>query len=333
MTDVLITVDTELSESRHRRGMSLEANIAASIHGDVAHGRFGIGWQMDQLEAHGLRGVFFVDPLSALVVGESFLADVVGPIIARGHEVQLHIHTEWLSLAGASRAPRRTGQLIRDFSEDDQADLIRQAGRLLENAGAPPPVAFRAGNYAASDETLAALAREGIHWDSSFNAHYLDWACRIALSPEINAPVRHAGVIEVPISGLNDQPGSFRPAQVCALSRWEMAAALNHAVDIGQPTFVIVTHSFEMLSRDRQRPNRTVIARFKHLCRHVASHPGLRSVGFRDLDPAAIDSMPAAVPFLRSNRWRTAQRRWAQAAAMLLYESVGSYADLLSDGP
>jgi hypothetical protein len=320
MTDVLITVDTELSVSRHRRGASLAANIAASIDGAVAEGRFGIGWQMDRLEAHGLCGVFFVDPLPALVVGDGFLAAIVGPIVARGHEVQLHIHTEWLALADGSPRPIGSGQHIRDYAPADQAALIRQAGKLIEDAGAPAPIAFRAGNYGGSDETLAALAGEGILWDSSFNANYLGGACRIGLPPMINTPVRHGGLIEVPVSGLNDRPGGFRPAQVCAMSQWEMSAALDHAVAIGQPTFVIVSHSFEMLSRDRKRPNRMVMARFEHLCRHVATHGGLRSAGFRDLHPAAVDNTPKVVPLLAANRWRTLQRHCAQAAATLLYE-------------
>jgi hypothetical protein len=320
MTDVLITIDTELSVSRHRRGMSVEENVAASIHGDVAEGRFGIGWQMGRLEAHGLRGVFFVDPMPARVVGAGFLGDVVGPIVARGHEVQLHIHSEWLALAKESPKPNGTGQFIRDFSEDDQAAIIGEAAELLVRAGALRPIAFRAGNYAASDETLSALAREGILWDSSFNAHYLGGACRIGLPANSNAPVRHRGLIELPVSGLNDRPGRFRAAQVCAMSKWEMSAALDHAAAVGQPSFVVVSHSFEMLSRDRKRPNRMVMARFEHLCRHVAGHGGLRSVGFRDLDPSAVDGMPRVMPLLGANRWRTLQRHCAQAAATLLYE-------------
>ncbi len=320
MTDVLITIDTELSVSRHRRGASLKENIAASIHGQVSEGRFGIGWQMERLEAHGLRGVFFVDPMPARVVGEGFLGDIIGPIVARGHEVQLHIHSEWLGLAAGSPRPSGTGQFIRDFSGTDQVAIIREAVAYLVAAGAPRPIAFRAGNYAASDETLSALAREGIVWDSSFNADYLGDACRISLPAHSNAPVRHEGLIELPVSGLNDRPGSFRPAQVCALSQWEMSAALDHAAAVRQPTFVIVSHSFEMLSRDRRRANRMVIARFEHLCRHIATHDGLRSSGFCDLDPRAVDVVPVAVPLLAANRWRTWQRHCAQAAAMLLYE-------------
>jgi hypothetical protein len=109
-----------------------------------------------------------------------------------------------------------------------------------------------------------------------------------------------------------------------------MCTALDHAARGGQPTFVVVSHGFEMLSRDRSRPNRTVMARFERLCRHIAAHPALRAVGFRDLDPARVGATAASVPMLVSTRWRTAQRHVAQAIATLLYEDVSSYADLLN---
>ena len=47
--------------------------------------------------------------------------------------------------------------------------LIAAASELLQAAGAPPPVAFRAGSYAACERTVAALGRMGFAFDSSHN--------------------------------------------------------------------------------------------------------------------------------------------------------------------
>src|SRR3546814_12326852 len=71
----------------------------SSILGRCRAGDFGIHFQMDMLERHGLTGVFFVDPMPALVYGPKIIAEIVRPIVARGPEVQLHIHTEWLRFA------------------------------------------------------------------------------------------------------------------------------------------------------------------------------------------------------------------------------------------
>jgi hypothetical protein len=118
---------------------------------------------MDVFERHGIKAVFFVDPMPALVWGTAAIEDVVGPIVVRGHDVQLHIHTEWLELAGdANPLGMRTGMNIKDFGVEEQCVLLDYARGVLIAAGAPGPVAFRAGNYGANDDTLRALAQLGI---------------------------------------------------------------------------------------------------------------------------------------------------------------------------
>ncbi|WP_404369765.1 hypothetical protein AB5I39_00130 [Sphingomonas sp. MMS24-J45] len=320
MTDVLVTVDTELSAALHQRGVTPCRNVENSIGGVVRSGAFGIGWQMDRLEEHGLKGVFFVDPMPALVYGEGVVADIVGPILARGHEVQLHAHTEWLAWAAPSPVGARRGQNIADFELTDQIVLLQGARDALERAGVPRPIAFRAGNFGADDRTLVALSKLGIVWDSSFNPAYLGGPCRIGLNADTHSPVRRHGVIELPVSGLCDRRGAVRPAQVCALSRWEMIDALRHASDAGEPAFVIVSHSFEMLSRDRCRPNRAVMARFVAMCREIADNPNLRSAGFADLDPAIASVARPDTARLAPNPVRTFGRVLEQAAATLRYE-------------
>src|SRR5262249_43282377 len=152
---------------------------------------------------------------------ESVVADMVGPIVARGHDVQIHAHTEWLEWAASSPVGGRRGHCIADFALADQVVLIGLARDLLERARAARPVAFRAGNYGANDDTLVALETLGIAWDSSVNAYYLGRACRVGIGRDRHMPVAHRGVIELPVSGLYDRPGHFRPAQVCSLSAWE----------------------------------------------------------------------------------------------------------------
>lgn len=320
MTDILITCDTELSAGLHQRGVSLAENVASSIGGEVAAGRFGIDWQMDCMERHQLRGVFFVDPMPTLVHGRAYLDDLVGSILERGHEVQLHIHTEWLEWAPNSPVGDRRGQNIGDFETEDQETLLRYAMETLMAAGAPQPIAFRAGNFGADDRTLAVLARLGFTWDSSFNAAFLGSTCRIDLPLETRAAVRRSGIIELPIGAIRDGPDTIRAAQVCALSAREMQAALRHAIEDEQPAFVIVNHSFEMLSRDRHRPNGLAIRRFQGLCREVGSNPRLRGVGFSALDPSVADREQGPKGLLGASLLRTGERILQQAAGNLLYE-------------
>jgi len=128
------------------------------------------------------------------------------------------------------------------------------------------------------------------------------------------------GVSEIPVAAIGDTPGSIRPAQVCALSAAEMRAGLYHAAETGRPAFAIVTHSFEMLSRDRKRPNRAVMRRFAAMCRTIAGHPGLTTNGFADLDPVMAGPGRSAGSRLAPDRLRRLSRIAQQAVATWLYE-------------
>jgi hypothetical protein len=321
MTHVLITVDTELSALLHQQNFDSKSNLASSVFGECRQGFFGIRWQMDVMRSHGLRGVFFVDPMPALVYGEDWLHEVVTAIVEQGHEVQLHIHTEWLEWARESPVGAMRGRNLACFSRADQLCLLRCAIGLLERAGAPRPTAFRAGNYGADDNSLRALNSLGLTWDSSVNAAYLGSTCKIGLSPEqVGATVRE-GVVELPVACVRDRANHIRPAQICALSEREMREALHHAADNKHPAFVIVTHSFEMLSRDRKRANRSVIKRFEAMCRTIAAHPDLVSAGFADLNPHAVTrDNGGALSRLAPNPIRTAARMAEQAVATWRYE-------------
>jgi peptidoglycan/xylan/chitin deacetylase (PgdA/CDA1 family) len=316
MTAVIISCDTELSAGRHKAGLSAADNFRCSIAGETARGAFGIGWQMDRLEAHGLTGLFFVDPMPALVHGPDIVADIVGPIVARGHHVELHLHPEWLEWAKDSPVDGRQGHSIGDFSASDQRVLLALARDLLIAAGAPRVIAFRAGNFGANDDTLRALADLGFAWDSSFNPAYAPHPCAITLPTTQVAPVYHAGVVQAPISGLWDRPGHFRPAQVCAVSAAEMRAALDHAARHRQPLFTIVTHSFEMLTRDRARPNPMVIARYEAMLAHIAAHSSLETKDLAAINLAQqTDDVGAQSRIgwnLKRTGWRMAQQAWAQ---------------------
>src|SRR5450432_4005187 len=111
MLDVFITVDTEVwPRYADWRQARLARDIERDIYGMTKQGEFGVGYQMDVLDAHGLRAVFFVEALFAMVVGFEALTRLVQMIQQRGHEVQLHLHTEWLKWIEPSPLPGRTGQ-------------------------------------------------------------------------------------------------------------------------------------------------------------------------------------------------------------------------------
>lgn len=318
MTRAIISFDTELSAGLYQRGYDARANFGSSILGRCRDGDFGIHFQMDMLERYGLKGAFFIDPMPALVYGPGVIDAIVRPVVDRGHEVQLHIHTEWLAFARFNPVGRLTGRNIGDFPLPAQKKLIALARDILVGAGAPRPDAFRAGNFGANDDTLRALAALGFRFDSSFNGAYRGHGCDISLDPGNLGMRTHLGVVEVPVSGLMDRANRFRPAQLCAMSVEEMRDALDHSAASGAIQFSAFSHSFELLSRDRQVPNRLAIARMEALCRAVADDARVTSGGFATLP--GPPERPARIGIAAPRPLRTLRRTIEQAVGHVVHE-------------
>lgn len=321
MTKVYITIDTEYSAALAiaAAGGGQAQNYAASIACETQAGGVGIEYQMDVMDELGLKGVFFVDPLPALLWGTQAIADIVQPIVRRGHDVQLHAHTEWLEIAGErSFLANRTGRNMADFSYDDQVEILRYGRRILIEAGAPAPVAFRAGNYGANDDTLRALRYAGLTFDTSHSPAIPGGACAISLGPQNRSTVHHAGAIEVPVGCIQSFGASLRHAQVTALSAWELLAAVRMARNAGSDSFTVVSHSFELLSRDRSAINRIVKPRFESFCAGIARMEGV-TTGTYASDPPQVPRPGGPRPVLPHSEVRTGLRMAEQLAGNILY--------------
>ncbi|WP_305096596.1 polysaccharide deacetylase family protein [Croceibacterium aestuarii] len=323
MTKVYLTIDTEyefgFAAQNGIDGPAREQNFARSIQCRAPGGDVGIAYQMDVLERHGLKAVFFVDPMPALVWGTRAIARVVEPILARGHDVQLHVHTEWLALAGsANPLGGKTGRNIKDFTRGEQEVLLDYAREALMAAGAPRPVAFRAGNYGANDDTLRALARLGFAYSSNHTPGIAGSECDIDLGPEHRRPLRRLGVTEIPI-GCIQVPGGLRHAQLTALSCRELRGAVNHACRHGIDSFTIVSHSFELMCRGRRRINRIVRRRFEQFCAVLEAMPGAETATYADGRVVARTAPRQPRQVLPPNPVRSGVRIVEQAVANALY--------------
>lgn len=314
MTKVLITTDTELSPALHERGLDPSENFEIMVMGRCADGAVGIEYQMDRMSAHGLKGVFFVEALCAHALGLDMLKRVVEPILARGHEVQLHVHTEWLQWIEKDPVAGRRGENLFEFPQDDQRILLEMGVEALVAAGAPRPMAFRAGNYGADNATLRALRSLGLRFDTSYNQPYVGGDCRIEVAEPLLEPVFLEGLTEVPITFFEDYPGHTRPLQLCAISAAELAWSVADARATARPTVVVVSHSFELLNARRTRANKLLLRRFDALCAMLQA-----TATFADLD-ASVASAARRTAIPKSNPARTAVRIVEQAVGTLLYD-------------
>src|SRR5699024_8403875 len=130
-------------------------NLNSSIYGTPS-GEYGLPFQLETLQRHGLQAVFFVEALSPIVTGMQPLQEIVDLVEKANQEVQLHIHTEWLAMSEHNPLGQSTGQNMHAFSEQEQSAIIEIAKRNLEQCSTSPVTAFRAGNYGADNNTLKA---------------------------------------------------------------------------------------------------------------------------------------------------------------------------------
>ena len=317
MVDVFFTVDVEMwCDGWSNLDARFPAAFQSYVYGRTPSGELGLPYQLRLLSDHGLTGVFFVEALFATRFGILPLAEIVDLVKQAGHEVQLHLHTEWVDeacvdLLGTS-GQRTKRQFLRQFDTHEQSQLIRIGLQLLRDAGAGEVNAFRAGSFSFNADTLAALADNDLPFDASYNA--TRFGPESGVSPgELLLDSRQiaAGIHEFPMAIFSDAAGRLRHAQLGACSFGEIESALWRAAEAGRQSFVVLSHNFELLNQGKNREDKIVVNRFRKLCAFLERHcDTFRSAGFVGLEPQPVKEKPA---MLQVPWWHTAHRIAEQA--------------------
>jgi hypothetical protein len=314
MLNVLITIDAEIWPLNHDwRTAGLKRDIDRDMYGATAQGQYGLRYQLDVLNRHSLKAVFFLEPLFAAAAGMKVLQNVVDEIQSAGQEIQLHLHSEWLAWTENTILPNRTGSHLINFTEDEQTALIKHGLQRLQDCGVKNICAFRAGSFGADFATLSAAARNGITFDSSHNAAHLNEKCKLDTQDPLLQPRKIYGIWEFPVTVFSAGTKIPRPAQITACSSSEMQAALLQAWQDEWYSFTLVSHTFELLKRrrtniDTPQVDPIVLRRFEWLCEFLdENRDKFRTVGFADIDEQEIpQSQPERM--LSCGGWRTGWR-------------------------
>ncbi|ARR52464.1 polysaccharide deacetylase [Rhizorhabdus wittichii DC-6] len=299
-TRVLLTVDTALAWPPGPEGARWEGAYRRSYEAAGV----GVRHQLRILAQYALKACFFVDPMPACAFGIEPVRSMVEPILEAGQEVQLLLQPCW---AGESGEPYLAGH-----DRGAQYELVRRARDLLMEAGAPDPIAFRAGDHAADDDSLRVLADLGFRFDSSHDGQHHPWPSAISLPREQIAPVLHQGVVEVPVTVIGGSGGPLA-LRICALSLGEIKAAILHAADQRQPIVTIVTGSGELANRAGTAPNKVHAKRFEDLCAFLSKErKRFPTAFFTELDDLPLDRSSAPLPPAGLRRMgRLIERLWS----------------------
>lgn len=270
------------------------------------------------LRRHGIRAVFFVEPLFAARFGTRYLREIVELIAADGHEIQLHLHSEWADEIRPRPLPHIAGkrQHLQYLSFEDQLTLIRAGSALLREAGVAEITAFRAGSFAANGDTLRALAAAGIAIDSSINAVVPISMSGLRDTIDLYQPSRVEEALCVPLTVFRDGLGRLRPAQVGSCSFDELRQVVAWAVVHEWPAVTVLSHNFEMLRPDSPRIDPIVARRFERLCAFLASQAHVVEAGGYTRAGIVPPTAPLALPV--SSRPATLRRLAEQLARRAL---------------
>ncbi|HKM84454.1 MAG TPA: hypothetical protein VJY15_26285 [Candidatus Acidoferrum sp.] len=282
-----------------------------AVLGRIGSERYGIPRIMDILEENNLRGTFFIEVFAALHGFQPGLTEAYSQIVKRGHDAQLHLHPihYYYHLRNEGRLPPGNMPLDKDMIGahplEKQVEMLQQGISLFQEMIGKTPAAFRAGNFGASGSTLDALDKVGIHFDSSFNAAYLDSSCKLDSRGAINRPWQQSHVWEIPVTTF--QTGGWgwcglKQLNINAVSLWEMKSVLKQAERIGLRTVTFIAHSFSLfkvadLQFGKLKPDHLVVRRLHGLCHFLKENKErFRVVTYSDIDLSSFPGQEKGVP-------------------------------------
>ena len=277
---VYITVDVEGAEERVASGRVVPPqgyDLRVWCRFRNQQRELGIELLMRELEACNLQGTFFVEALGSAYFGVEKLREVCRAIRGRGHDVQLHTHPIQRNAAFRSKGEAPVSDDIGSYDLGAQTALLREGIDILAACDVPRGeiVAFRAGNFGASNDTWRAMKDVGLVVSSNYNPCYFTKNCKMRHDgASLGVFEAIPGVFELPISNFEETLGAKRHVQITAISSAETIDYIEQARANGIGETCIVTHSFELCHIDSivartGRVNTVNLSRFRTLCRYL----------------------------------------------------------------
>jgi len=243
--------------------------------GEYGQNKFGLPLICDILERNNLKATFFLEPFNDDLGYPGETEPIACFLVDQGQDVQLHVHPNHVSygLHKAGKPYQQTDQMA-ELSPERQKELIKSGADLLEAWTGTRPIAFRAGNMGASEETLSVLPETGLWIDSSYTFPYVNGQCLFHDKELYNGSKWYGDVLEVALSAYRqpDIPGLHpaKPVDLMGSSFEECRDAVQMICDAGSDA-VVILHSFSLFKvRDKQynggKLNRVVTRRFERFC-------------------------------------------------------------------
>lgn len=256
----LITIDTEFSN--HRDGMG--------VFGTIEGRDYGVSKFMEICNRYNLKANFFIDVYTQKKEYRSRFIEMCLKLKNMGHDLQLHTHPDGLF--------DKNRYCLAQYSLSEQVEIISTGKEIFKDWFGGYPIAHRAGDWGANEDTLNAVGENKVFIDSSM---FYAWPnCK--LSREIvtkNKPFEFNGVLEIPATvfqccGL----GLFAPYRLFSTdgnSYHEVMHVMKKIKESNMKIINMVFHSFSFLRWDSGRRHYSVssnkIKKFDNLLNAISS--------------------------------------------------------------
>jgi hypothetical protein len=164
---VFITVDTEFSiGGAFDDPINNEPVGTRAVELPSSNSSEGLGFLLDTLRRHSLAATFFVETCNAAFFGPEPMTRIIQTINAARHDVQLHLHPCWSTFSDPkwpkTIETRKPVDSLADYPVADIARFINEGAQIIKNAGAPAPIALRAGNLQGGRNVVEAMEQAEI---------------------------------------------------------------------------------------------------------------------------------------------------------------------------
>lgn len=230
------------------------------ILGKIGTRYYGISKIISILSQFEKKAIFFIDFAGVNTWGKDRYERLCQLILDSGHEVQLHVHP--FHFDGGS-------DYLFDYPYSKQKEYLTKAVELYCEILGYHPLAFRAGRYAADDNTIQILNQLNIKYDFSYH-HKHPW-CRISNHNIINVSKERDGVILVPTTMITEDRIIYKKFTKYDIEYFTSQAnnyILQQIKNSPSIVFTLFAHSWSLLSR---LDNGSKIARSKRKENHFTS--------------------------------------------------------------
>jgi peptidoglycan/xylan/chitin deacetylase (PgdA/CDA1 family) len=284
--DVVLSVDVEFSLNSALAQPEQPPLGAEWVYGEAGGRAEGLGFMLDCFDRHGLKGTFFTEVFNTYFFGDGPMRRVAADILARGHDLQLHLHPVWRGFLNPRwqsepMPPPPGADSLVGRPPAEIAALLREGAAILERLSGQRPTAFRCGNLDAGAALYQGMAEAGLVLASNVGVGLLRPA-----EPQLQlyAGLHLIGdVLEVPVTTY--RMPLFRNRLLllttAGSSTAEIRAVLTRAARQGVGPVVVLMHPHDFRLALSQAPSgppryaadRVRQRRLEQLCGHLATHP------------------------------------------------------------